>query len=842
MDKISSFITENGLKVIYAIDNSNPLVCIQLYVRIGSAWESREESGFAHFTEHLVFKSTLNFPANSVMDTVTNLGGHINAYTEYDSTCYYITLPADFFQQGLAVLADLVQNANYDEEDFRAEKSVILEEHKQFQNDPEDFFIEEIPRHYFKHNPYRNPIIGDIRNITGATRSDLQEFYRKYYIPDNCFLVVCGAITMDQIRKAVPEQFAGWKNRSLSRRQLRKEAFPSEPRLISFSRKISNDMLAFGLPDVADSHPDSYALSLICKAFAIGKNSRLYTRLFNLEQLVDSIKVHSLSGINNGMNIILVMPKKKADLQRIISVFLEELQLLIEFGLNEIEIEEFKKEMIYFYKYTFEYVESLASSLGSEELLTTYENFLKYPARLNRLTRPVINKVISRYFKPESLYIFHIGRQLLADERSLKKEINSVRTRTHSETNDYFNTNLDNGLKLVFKKVKGKPTIGISLTSEVSQLQERINNRGLNLLTSGLMLYGNSKRNYQQFINFCSQNGISFGISPRSETTSFNMKCFSELLDTSLELMAEVVLQPIFPRDYLENLKRTYISNFDRIRDYPQYYAVQLWKEMIFGKQSNLISSEGTKQSVRGLTRKQITQWYDNYYALQDMTLTLVGDFDFFQMEKTCNRFFSQAARPVSRLPQEVYYQSSPSHKKNVNKKMNQSVINLGGFACSTSQVQKNTAFHVLAQLVGGDMNSILFDELREKRGLAYSVEFDFRAVRNLGYFLISAIVDKNNEEETIAHIIRILEDIKDNGISSADLEMTKNYIRGQRLLEEESLLNRAETLSILEVLGFGYQYYLDRDQRLNDVSMDQIHDLAREYFNPGNFFIHVLS
>lgn len=139
-------------------------------------------------------------------------------------------------------------------------------------------------------------------------------------------------------------------------------------------------------------------------------------------------------------------------------------------------------------------------------------------------------------------------------------------------------------------------------------------------------------------------------------------------------------------------------------------------------------------------------------------------------------------------------------------------------------------------------MNSLLFNELREKRGLAYSVEFDFRSVRNFGYFLVSAIVDASRQKEALDAIKNTLFEVKTNGITAEELEKTKNYIRGQRLLDEESVMVRAQTISMLESIGLGYDYYLDREKRLNSVSIESIHDIAKEYFVEENLFTHILT
>ena len=841
--KIYSRKLKNNLKIIFAEDNTNPLICLQLYVRIGSAWEKEEEAGFSHFMEHLAFKSTGKFPENSIMDRVTFLGGHSNAYTEYDSTCFYLTLPSEFAAEGIEILAELAMNSNFSKTDFCFEKQVIIEELKQFKNDPEDFFIEEILQDYFKKNRYKNPIIGNLNSLKNANPEMLRHFYRKYYTPENCFLVISGDFIEVPIRETIESYFGNWKNIKTNKITIQKENIPLQPAAFSFSKKISNDMLAFVFPDVAEIDPDAYPLYITMKSFAIGKNSKLHTRLFNREKLIDSIKAHSVSGVNNGATIILVMPKNKADLNRIADIIIEEMEHFRKFGMNQNELNEHKKEVLFSYRYSFEYIESLASSLGNEEIFSDYQKFEQYPENIRKITIPDIDNILIKYFNLNSLYLYHIGNRkpdltkiITKLKKSDRKSVSGV---SHKS---FFETRLSNGMKVLLKKVVGKPTIGLSLSYNVSQLNESIEERGINLLTSGLLLYGNEKRNYEQFINFCTANGLNFGISPESESTTARLKCFKEMLPLSIELIADVVNKPLFPKDYIQNLKQSYLSNIERIKDYPQYLSGRLWKEMIFGKNSNFLAKEGTKTTLGKITRNQVIHWHKKYFHPENMALSIVGDFDFDKTLSDIEKNYFSKPNGLIKSQQKIILDSAKVMKKRKNYHSNQSIIHIGGLGCSSVETEKNTAFHFLAQIIGGDTNSILFRELRENLGLAYSVDFSFKSIRKMGFFAASAIVDKKREKEAVESIISVLNEVKKNGISNEEIEKTRNYIRGQRLMEEESMLSQAHTISVLETIGFGYDYYLKRDERLKNVNRNILHEIASEYFNQDDYYFHILS
>ncbi|MEA2096305.1 MAG: pitrilysin family protein [Candidatus Cloacimonadota bacterium] len=838
--KVTSNILHNEFKIITAKDNSNPLVCLQLYIRIGSAWEEKNEAGYSHLTEHLVFKSTKAYPQNAIMNKVTNLGGSINAYTEFDSTCFYITLPSKFTEEGIEILSELVLKADFSNEDFSSEKKVVIEELKQFKNEPEDSFIEDIAADYFKKNPYKKPIIGNMNSLKKADPDSLRNFYNKYYVPNNCFLVAAGDIKGNELDEVIKKYFSKWKPSKLKERKRMSNHFPTKPEIKYFAKDISSNMLAFVIPDLAETDPDAYPLSLVTKAFAIGKNSRLYTRLFTQEKLIDNVHVHSLSGINDGASVIVILPKRKADLTKISKIFMEELKQFFLHGMNDIELEDNKKELIYFYRYTFEYMESLASSLGSEEILSNYKKFFEYPEMIRNITSNDIKRIIKNYFSKEHLYIYCTGKNNVNESiicKLLKEKYKSNKIIEQT----FFETRLNNGMKILLKKVTGKPTVGISLSYEVSQLNETVKNLGINYLTSTLLLYGNEKRNYQQFLNHCISNGINFGISPHSETTLINAKCFKETLPASLELVSDVVLHPTFPKEHFNNIKLTIKSNLDRVKDYPQHNSSLLFKEMIFGKKSNLNNRSGSKTSIQNITIKQIKEWYNKHYQPENMSLAIVGDFNFDEALRLCESNFSFEKNNYSRSIQKALINSSKTKYKLTKRGMDQAIITIGGFACNAHDKVKNTAFHILSQIIGGENDSILFTELREKRGLAYSVDFSFSSVRSTGFWVASAVVDKANKDEAVKVIRDVLKSIMTNGITLKELETTKNFIRGQRVMEQESVLNLAQTLSILESLGLGYSHYLKRDERLDRVDVKMLHELASEYFKEEDQFIHIM-
>ncbi len=702
MYQIETSVMPNGLKIIMSESHANPLISLMVFVRVGSCWEKPEEAGFSHFLEHLVFKSTRDFPDGSLSEKAAFYGGTLNAYTEYDSTCFFITLPSRYTREGLHLLSELVCRTAFDEIEFESERKVVLEELKQYRNDPEEVFLERIPQDYFTENPLRNPVIGDEQILRKARFEDIQRFRHKWYVPNNAYVVACGDLKPDELTGMMSEYFSDWKPAKVHHGNLPLDPLPVKSGFKQYKRKLANGFLAFSIPDFSDLNEDFNAYNLAIKAFAQGKNSRLYQRLFEKEKLIDGMQLHSYSGVNDGMAILMVNPKKGGDPYRIIGIVRDELEDFYRFGMKSDELDRIKTESLHQHRYTGEYAESLGMSLGNDELTVGWESFVRLPEIVSRITEADTRRVIRKYLYPEVLQVYYMGSDHLDPKRVLSREKRAALPEI-STVADCVTTTLSSGMKVCLKKVTGKPTIGIAIGIVASQLNEREGSRGINQLTSTLLMHGNAKRNYLQMLEYCSDQGIVLGVTNHLETTTIRCKCFEDKLFTALDLLHDVLSAPLFPNDHLHNIRNTVVSSLNRIKDYPQQYSGKLWKEMIFGQHSNLLHRYGRIKDLRDISRKRIIEWYRTYYNPRQMVITIVGDMPVEEtieyLEKTLANLENRSLPPTT---QEALLAPSDRRFRRKDTGMDQSIIQLGGFGCRYDEREKNTAFYVLSQILGG--------------------------------------------------------------------------------------------------------------------------------------------
>ncbi len=830
---IKENILENGLKIISYQKKSNPLVSIQLYIRIGTAQEKDNESGFAHLTEHLVFKSTKKYPNNKIMETAAWLGGNINAYTEYDSTCFYITLPSNQLEKGMEIISELGINANFSNEEFYNEKQIVIQEKNQYDDDPEDSFVETIAKTYFQKNRYGKPILGETKSLNSAKPEELRKFYKKYYRPNNAFLLVSGDFEEDKLLQTVKKYFGDWKQKKVVKIPYYQDSWKSGFHFIK--KNIEDDYLAFVFPELSGRDFASYPLSAALNIFAGGKKSRLYKRLFIKEQLIDGIKIHSLAGINNGISIIIIIPKNGADLEKIIDIFNEELQKIRQYGFSLEELSDYKKVQIFNFRYSSEFVEAIAMSIGMEEVLSTYKNYEKYPEFISAITLENIKASVSKYLSQEKLFIYQMGKRKL----NYKPKKNILAT-TKILPKKIWETQISSGTKIVFKKSENSETVGIVLSLPISQFNETKENLGINSTTLTMLMYGNEKRNYEQFLNYSRENGIAISVSSRTDASMIKIKCFKEDIHKAITLLADMIFTPVFPKQHFENIKNTHLSLFKKIKNYPQYYALKLWREFFFGKNSNLIASEGTSTTIKNLSLKKIKEWYKKHYIPQNMNIAVVGDFDFNQVYSYLEELFNPIKHFEYKLNRRIIEERPKKNYKEKVINLTQAYINMGGKSVTLND-KNHTAFSVLSQILGGNADPILFKEIREKRSWAYSVDFDFVKTDLTGYFLINAIVEKKYYKQTIEVIKEILTRKIDENLISYYLPKIKTYIKGQRILDEESVLSQAISLSYILSINKDYTYYRNWEKRLEAVTVESILEVANRYFIEENLFTYIL-
>ena len=199
---VTSFTLDNGMEAVVIEDHRAPVVVQMVWYRIGSADEVAGKTGLAHYLEHLMFKGTDKLEAGELSKTVSANGGMDNAFTSYDFTAYFQRIASDRLPLIMEMEADRMANLNIGEEDWQAERQVVLEERAQrTDSDPGALFAEERSAAQYLNHPYGRPVIGWRDEMMGLTRSDAVKWYDDHYAPNNAILILAGDVTPEKARE-----------------------------------------------------------------------------------------------------------------------------------------------------------------------------------------------------------------------------------------------------------------------------------------------------------------------------------------------------------------------------------------------------------------------------------------------------------------------------------------------------------------------------------------------------------------------------------------------------------------------------------------------------------------
>lgn len=857
---LHEYTADNAMRLLYSPKHSNPLVCLQLYIRSGSVNESDGQRGYAHFLEHLVFKSTIKYPANSISLLASDTGAVLNAYTDFDATCYYLTLPSENLETGMDILAEMAINTNFSAEDIAVEKSIILEEIHQYEAEPEMSFIEYVQKHYFGQNPLKHPVLGDPASIRSASYKSLRQFYEEHYTPDNAFLVVTGDFDASQLISLSNIYFGHWKQ-STCRKGVIASSHIDTFRILHRNKK-GRDLLALAIPELNESHPDSEALHIAIRHLAIGKSSLLHKRLVEQERLCSSVKVSSLSGLLPGASIILFAPTRQEYSIRIASHFFAAWQEILKNGVAEEELELVKKDIIHSWLYSFDGVENMANLIAAEEFNGNLSRIRNFGAYIESITNSDLIRAVRKHWSLKYLALFLQTKKNETSE--LEKLVHHLNPVHFAETSTvatpyadithipepaavqrivsspaYHIFNLDNGLKVVYNYQPDSDICGFALSSPLSQLCESA--PGLNYFATALMLYGTQFRDHDQILRFSREHGFNIRVLHHLDSTIFRGRCHKADLVHVMNLLSEILSSPAFDKHYLRMLKNAASDNLRRERDYPVSVAYKAWFTQVFGRQNNLFSATGKLADIAAISIEDCEAWHNTWSLGEDFALCIVGSLDPSEVEEIASIQFS-VKRNNARIADPVlrFSQTEPRVKRSY-KKLDQAIIHVGGLACPASERLENSAFHVLAHVLGGDLSSRLFCILREEMGYAYQTGFDFSSIKDLGFWYAYAFCDSKEHLCCLEALQDILNDVMVAGITQKELDSAKNYLVALARMDNESVSYKATGIANLISLGYDLDYYLNREARIRSTNLETIRLLAANYLNPSNRHVNVL-
>jgi len=279
-------VLPNGTRIVTEELPGSRAVALGVWVGTGSRSESLPEGGSAHFIEHLLFKGTSTRTASALAREIDSIGGHLDAFTGREYTCFYLKILVEHVERGMEILSDILLRSVFPAQEIEREREVILEEIRMSEDNPEDRVYELLVQNLWRKNPLGRPILGSLDTISAVTRKDLLAFFHSHYRSSNLVLAAAGGMPHDQVEKLWRKYFP----------MVRKKLRPSRPRAPRFSggffsreRSLEQTHLCFGTTGLSQAHDDRYALYVLNSILGGSMSSRLFQEIREKRGLAYSV-------------------------------------------------------------------------------------------------------------------------------------------------------------------------------------------------------------------------------------------------------------------------------------------------------------------------------------------------------------------------------------------------------------------------------------------------------------------------------------------------------------------------------------------------------------------------
>jgi len=402
---IVDFRLGNGMEVVVIPDRRAPIVTHMVWYKVGSADEPPGKSGIAHFFEHLMFKGTKTHAPGEFGAKVAEIGGSENAFTSYDYTAYYQTVPPDALGTMMAYEADRMRNLVLTDEVIGPERDVILEERRmRIENNPDALLDEEVDAALYQNHPYRIPVIGWMHEMEQLNRIDATAFYERYYAPNNAILIVAGDVEPGEVLALAEKTYGAL----ASGAALPPRARPQEPEQ-NTKRTVELTDPRVSLPSfqsywvvpsyTTSRNGEAEALDLLSEILGGGLRSRIYQKLVVEEGIASSAGAsYSGTSLDDTNFSVYGVPRGAATLDDVETAVEREIATLVRDGVSEAELEKAKTRFLRSVIFARDNQAGMANMYGAT-LATggTVADITEWPERIRAVTPAQVQAVAAKY-------------------------------------------------------------------------------------------------------------------------------------------------------------------------------------------------------------------------------------------------------------------------------------------------------------------------------------------------------------------------------------------------------------------------------------------------------------
>ena len=408
--QFEKYTLPNGLKVILHEDHSAPVVAVTALYHVGSKNEDTARTGFAHFFEHLLFEGSENIKRGEFDKYITNAGGALNANTSQDRTFYFELLPSNQVDLGLWLESERMMHAKIEQIGVNTQREVVKEEKRQrVDNRPYGSFLTEMLKRAFKVHPYQWAPIGSMDHLNAAKLDEFINFYKTFYVPNNCVLSIAGDFNKADVKKKIEAYFGPIKKGAnvIPRPTIKEPALGGEVRdVIQDNIQLPGVFQAYRAPKQGGD--EYYAFNVLSTILSGGESSRMNKTLVDKKQQAVAAQSAPFFNEDEGLFITLAIAN--------MGVKIETLELSMDSIVNDLKTDlvgerEFQKVKN---QITTQIVTSngtmagIAESLANNEVYFGDANLINTELdKYNKVTRQDVLNVAKKYLNKDNRVVLY---------------------------------------------------------------------------------------------------------------------------------------------------------------------------------------------------------------------------------------------------------------------------------------------------------------------------------------------------------------------------------------------------------------------------------------------------
>jgi zinc protease len=824
---------DNGLIIIVREDHSAPVVSAQAWCAAGSIHEGRWlGAGLSHVLEHMLFKGTTTRPGSRIDQEVQEAGGYMNAYTSFDRTVYHIDVPNTGARTAIDILCDIMQHATLPPDELAKELDVIRREMDMGQDNPASRSGRRLFETAYTKSPYRFTIIGYPDIFNELKPENIRDYYTEKYAPNNVFYVVAGDVKNDEVIAQIKTAYEKTKARALPPNYLPSEPKQTAPREIIEEApvELGHFHFAWHIPELR--HPDVPVLDVLAVLLGSGRSSRLYQQVRERQGVVHHVDAWTYNPGSTGLfGMSAVVDADKFTAAR--DAMLAEIERIKSLSVSSDEIQKAAKQFISATLSARKTMEGQAQNLGGNWLAANDLNFSeRYLAAVKNVSHADVQRVARHYLTAENRTLY----ALLPTDTSPKISA-SVEKNTDHPVQKF---TLSNGLRLLVKEDHRLPFVEFRAAFKGGVLAETPANNGITLLLGKMLLQGTQKRSAEKIATEIESVGGHIDSYGGNNSFGVNAEVLSDDFATGLDLLSDVLLNPIFPAAPLEREREVQIANISARKDDLLKSASVAMRRTLFGETGYGLDSLGTEESVGKISAADLKSFHRTYTSPNNCVLAIYGDVKANEVKAAVEKAF--ASWGTNRNSEFRIQNSELKESKRIEETRDkkQAVLVIG-FRGTTLFDADRYALELIQESCS-DLGSRLFLRVREKLGLAYYVGAQNFMGLVPGYFAFYTGTEPSKAAQVETELLKEAELLRNEGLSEEELKRAKAKIIGQKKIARQELGGLAQAQALDELYGLGFNYSDSEDAKFEAVTLEQVKAVAQKYLKPDAFVVSIVK